>query len=109
MGKSRTGNTILQKPDHFNCTTSQKSITEICKSTECQINGRPCEIIDTPGLFDTERPQTTTLLEMARCLTMTIPGPHAFLLVHSIHEKTTEEIQETVNMIRRIFGEDVFR
>ncbi|XP_072043037.1 GTPase IMAP family member 8-like [Amphiura filiformis] len=111
MGKSCTGNTILGRQDVFRHETTMKSTTTTCEVAENEINGRVIEIIDTPGLFDTrpEKTPTVTLMEMARCLTMTVPGPHAFLLVLSITEKFTAEQQECIKMIRRTFGEKVFR
>lgn len=111
MGKSRTGNTVLGRPDVFEHATSMVSNTQECKRAEGRIGGRPVEVVDTPGLFDT-RPQNTatvTLMEMARCLTMTVPGPHAFLLVIAISEKFTLEQQKCIDMLRMTFGENMFR
>ena len=111
MGKSSTGNTILGKKDVFEHSTSMVSTTTTCKQNKREIHGRILEIVDTPGLFDTrpENTPTVTLLELAKCLIMTVPGPHAFLLVISIAEKYTRDSQETIDMIRRTFGEKVLR
>ena len=111
MGKSSTGNTILRRKDVFEQKSSTTSITSECKQANGKIHGRQAYIIDTPGLFDTRPENTTTktLLEMAKCLTMTVPGPHAFLLVISIADKFTRDSQESINLIRRTFGDDVFR
>ena len=111
MGKSSTGNTILGQQDVFEHKASMMSTTSRCQQVEQEVHGRVVEIVDTPGLFDT-RPENTpavTLMEMAKCLTMTVPGPHAFLLVLSVAEKYTKESQECIEMIRRTFGKEVFR
>ena len=110
-GKSRSGNTILGRPNVFKFKASSTSITSRCKPAEGRINGRRVKIIDTPGLFDTrpEKTATVTLLEMARCLTMTVPGPHVFFLVLSIGDRFTQEDQDTIDIVRKTFGEEVFR
>ena len=108
VGKSSTGNTILQKPNYFNCKAGGNSVTEKCETATGEINGRPFEIIDTPGLFDTRHSLTHICLEMARCLTLTIPGPHAFLLVFA-EERGTEAVQNSIDMIPKVFGKEVWR
>ena len=110
-GKSSAGNTFLHQRDVFEHKTGQTSTTFECQREEREIHGRVIELVDTPGLFDT-RPThtpTRTIMEMAKCLTLTVPGPHAFLLVLNIADKFTQENQDCIDIIRRTFGEEVFK
>ncbi len=112
LGKSSSGNTILGQDDVFERGLSLESKTSECMTATNEINGRVVEVTDTPGLFDTRTdayPPTKTLMEMARCLMMTVPGPHAFLLVLSLGEKFTPQHQACIRMIQTTFGEQVFR
>ena len=54
-GKSATGNTILNG-DFFESTTSGSSITSRCTSRHAQRFGKEIQIVDTPGVFDTNIP-----------------------------------------------------
>ncbi|CAG2196888.1 unnamed protein product [Mytilus edulis] len=71
---------------------------------ECSLVGRKIVVVDTPGLFDTNVPFTQLSNEIIRCVNMSTPGPHAFLLVIQIARFTDEEI-ETFNRIFDLFGE----
>ncbi|XP_072300012.1 uncharacterized protein [Eucyclogobius newberryi] len=101
-GKSATGNTILGR-DQFKAITAQNSVTRLCIKAEGTVEGRPIEIVDTPGLFDTALTNTQVQQELVKCISLLAPGPHAFLMVLQIGRFTKEE-QETVQLIRDFFG-----
>ncbi|KAM5303240.1 GTPase IMAP family member 4 isoform 1-T1 [Glossophaga mutica] len=101
-GKSATGNSILGKKA-FHADLSAKSVTKVCKKGSCTWRGREIVVVDTPGLFDTEAPDADTRKEIARCILLTSPGPHALLLVVALGRHTKEE-QEAAEKVLTMFG-----
>lgn len=106
-GKSSTGNTILNK-DAFVSAPFGKSVTSRCTSKKASIFGRDILVVDTPGLFDTDSTNDKTLTEIVKCIGLTSPGPHCFLLVVGISRFTNEE-RETIEHFVDCFGNDVYR
>lgn len=65
-------------------------------------------MVDTPGLFDTSSSNDDVLKEVLKCIVLTSPGPHCFLLVLSLPRFTNED-EKTINHFGDFFGNDVFR
>ncbi|XP_063436107.1 reticulocyte-binding protein homolog 2a-like [Mytilus trossulus] len=107
-GKSATGNTIMAKSEHFESKLAGESVTRECKRGECTQSGRKIVVVDTPGLFDTQVPFEQISKEIIKCVNMSTPGPHAFLLVIQIARFTDEEI-ETFNRLFDLFGAEMGR
>ncbi|KAM6997176.1 GTPase IMAP family member 7-like [Tautogolabrus adspersus] len=103
-GKSSAGNTILGR-EAFESELSATSVTSQCKKERAEVDGRKVAVIDTPGLFDTTLSNEKVMKRVTKCIHMSAPGPHAFLVIVQLG-RFTEEEKETVNMIQSAFGED---
>uniref|UniRef100_A0A3Q2CH60 AIG1-type G domain-containing protein n=1 Tax=Cyprinodon variegatus TaxID=28743 RepID=A0A3Q2CH60_CYPVA len=105
--KSSLANTIfgeaIFKLKEFN---DAKSFTTEAKTKF--VNGRNFTLIDTPGLFDSGRPQKTVKSELMRCMIESAPGPHIFLIILKV-EKYTEQEKDVIAKIRRYFSDDALK
>ncbi|KAH0520316.1 GTPase IMAP family member 4 [Microtus ochrogaster] len=106
-GKSATGNSILREKG-FHSGICAKSITKVCEKRVSTWGGRELVVVDTPGVFDTEVPNVDTQKEIARCVALTSPGPHALLLVVPLGRYTMEEHKATQKILS-MFGKKARR
>lgn len=107
-GKSATANTILGKP-LFKSFASGTSVTKHCShNSEIRFN-RKLVIVDTPGLFHTDHRSDNIKEEIGKCIGLSSPGPHAFILVISVAARYTEEEQRSVDYFVEFFGENTFK
>ncbi|XP_071138290.1 uncharacterized protein [Mytilus edulis] len=104
-GKSATANSIAGK-EVFESTISGQSVTKKCEKSNSICNGRQIVLIDTPGLFDTNLSHETIQSEIIRCVHLSLPGPHLFLIIMQIARSTKEET-EAVEKLFEIFGTDM--
>ncbi|XP_030635237.1 GTPase IMAP family member 7-like [Chanos chanos] len=105
-GKSSAGNTILNDR-MFHTRSSLNSVTHQCVTVSGITHGRPVSVTDTPGLFDTDRPDGILKHELVRCMTHCAPGVHAFLI--GLRLGTYIEQETVVKKITESFGEDAFK
>ncbi|XP_026109547.1 GTPase IMAP family member 4-like [Carassius auratus] len=74
-----------------------------CKKGVGEVDGRSVAVVDTPGLFDTSLPNKQVVDEIVKCVSLSSPGPHVFVIVLSLGRFTKEET-DTVDLIKKIFG-----
>lgn len=106
-GKSATGNTILGNK-HFTSSVSGSSVTSKCSQTSAVRFGHKILIVDTPGIFDTTKSNKNIQKEILKCISITAPGPHAFILVLNV-ARYTEEEHKSVQHFVDSFGEKIFQ
>ena len=102
-GKSATANTILGYKK-FESKMAANAVTKTCQKASREWKGRELLVVDTPGLFDTKDSLNTTCREISRCVLASSPGPHAIILVLRLRRYTQEE-QQTVALVKNLFGE----
>lgn len=65
VGKSETGNLILGK-EYFETSFTAKSCTKTIKVGICEINGVTIQVVDTPGIIDTDRDEKSIATELLK-------------------------------------------
>ncbi|XP_046550088.1 GTPase IMAP family member 6-like [Haliotis rubra] len=107
-GKSATANTILNEKV-FDSKLSMSSVTEKCQFIHLEVFGKTIQIVDTPGLFDTNTKKEVIDTEVKKCIALSAPGPHVFLLVSSLTNRFTKEEGKVFDEIDDMFGEHVLK
>ncbi|XP_023252679.1 GTPase IMAP family member 4-like [Seriola lalandi dorsalis] len=102
VGKSAVGNTILGERQ-FNSRPCSESVTKSCDKNEKRFGSRMVSVIDTPGILDTKVSKNFIKEEIVRCIKVSCPGPHVFLLVIQIGRFTKEE-KNSVEALQKLFG-----
>lgn len=75
--KCSTENTLLGV-NRYKAPTSSKSCTKVSLSDSTVTRELILEVLDNPGLIDTNRTAEELRNTFLNCMTMTNPGPHAF-------------------------------
>ncbi|XP_021413723.2 uncharacterized protein LOC110486442 [Oncorhynchus mykiss] len=113
-GKSASGNTILGRR-HFLSELSASSVTQVCEQGSADLTEEEegqgvrrkrtkVVVVDMPGFGDTRFDAEQTHSEIAKCVALSAPGPHAFLLVIPLGRYTEDEDRAVRDMVH-IFGE----
>uniref|UniRef100_A0A8C4SXM5 GTPase IMAP family member 4-like n=1 Tax=Erpetoichthys calabaricus TaxID=27687 RepID=A0A8C4SXM5_ERPCA len=104
-GKSAVGNRILGR-EVFRAEYNSASVTAKCEKRSAEIDGWRVIVVDTPGFFNPRLSNDEVSQEVQRCIEMTSPGPHVFLVVVKIPH-FTEKDREIVNIVKKLFGEKI--
>ena len=102
-GKSASGNTILGI-EKFVEDASPDSVTRECKKYKAKVSGREVDVVDTPGLFNSLFTKEQIEKEMEKYVSLTVPGPHVFLLVIRLGVRFTEEERNNMKWIQETFS-----
>ncbi|VDI65574.1 Hypothetical predicted protein [Mytilus galloprovincialis] len=111
-GSKRTGSEDSESPnidDTYNHEQCGESVTKKCKLGITIRFNRKLVVVDTPGLQDTEMEPEEVIKEIVKCIGMTAPGPHAFLLTVNLGTRFTKEEQETVEHFVKYFGNELYK
>ncbi|XP_071340539.1 GTPase IMAP family member 7-like [Trachinotus anak] len=103
VGKSAVGNTILGET-RFRSRPSAESVTTSCEKDAKHFGKREVIVVDTPGILDTNRSEEFIKQEIVKCVTVSCPGPHVFLLVIAVGRFTREE-KNSVEALQQLFGQ----
>ncbi|XP_063426099.1 GTPase IMAP family member 4-like [Mytilus trossulus] len=106
-GKSKTGNSILGR-DAFRYGDHGSSVTSICQKETSIRFGKKIDVVDTPGVFDTDQDNETIQREVKRSIILSSPGPHAILLCIRVARFTKEDIN-TLEHFVRYFGKEMLK
>lgn len=106
-GKSATGNTIIGS-EHFETSISGSSITNRCSYGHSVRFNHKIVVVDTPSIFDIQANKDEIQKEIVKCIGLTSPGPHAFILVLGI-SRFTEEEQDSLDHFVKLFGENIYK
>lgn len=111
-GKSATANTILGET-LFNSSILGSYVTTECEQQSAIRFDQNISVVKTPGIFDTgifDTLQTKKNIqqEISKCISMSSPGAHAFILVLSISKYTDEDLNCIQHFVDS-FGEKIFK
>ncbi|CAG8619417.1 22320_t:CDS:10, partial [Cetraspora pellucida] len=107
-GKSTLGNLLLDQSHDggpFVVSDAMDSCTQICRASEVTIDGQKFNIVDTPGIFDTSKPDEEVFKEIAKTVQKCAHGVRAILFVFEA-KRFTEEQKNVLNNIKTFLGED---
>ncbi|XP_077086386.1 GTPase IMAP family member 8-like [Siphateles boraxobius] len=109
VGKSKSGNVIVQGP-FFDITLNEgfklQTRTRQCMMKQRKVKGRQVSVVDTPGWSTSNLENAKEILSS---VTVSSPGPHAFLLVLPVSESFTKKAEHTVSELMGLFGNHVWR
>ncbi|KAK7475597.1 hypothetical protein BaRGS_00033146 [Batillaria attramentaria] len=105
-GKSSTCNTIIGKKA-FRVGQGVASGTQHCQSEMATVNGLAISVVDTPGVHTTDRSTEDVANEIAKCILLSSPGPHAFLMVVNLNQRFTDQEYAAYTTLKELFGPEV--
>lgn len=111
-GKSSTGNTILGRHSFKIPKGLFSSHTKFIEVNRVKSGTKIIEVMDTPGLFDsntyTASSHESKLLELAKAILEFRKGIDVFILVCRLDIKFTPEERKTISDLERRFGKEIY-
>ncbi|XP_062334993.1 uncharacterized protein LOC134034437 isoform X2 [Osmerus eperlanus] len=113
LGKSddkqtSAGNFILGKNSFTKHSPTMVFSTNTCVSASAHVKGKKTTVVKTPDLCSPKLTADDRMKEMEKCLSLSAPGPHVFLLLLK-PEEFTEENNKRLRWILSLFGKDAFK
>ncbi|KAI4872656.1 hypothetical protein NFI96_017469 [Prochilodus magdalenae] len=105
-GKSAAGNTILGREERSQAGVS--TVRQQSESRQGEVAGRQVTVVDTPDWFCPGLSLEELRQDVGRCVRLSAPGPHTFLLVIPVKQSTVEE-RGMLEKMEEIFGERCWR
>nr|XP_020452599.1 uncharacterized protein LOC109958375 isoform X2 [Monopterus albus] len=102
-GKSTAGNIILGREEFATRPGRLTAITQECEKKKALVEGRRVAVVDTPDWFNSERTPDEMRAQISSCVTLSSPGPHAFLLCIPLNQPAQGELQ-TLWALEKVFG-----
>nr|XP_046267398.1 uncharacterized protein LOC124071018 [Scatophagus argus]XP_046267408.1 uncharacterized protein LOC124071018 [Scatophagus argus] len=102
-GKSAAGNAILGREEFESRPESLTAITKECEKKKGLTEGRQVAVVDTPDWFNSEQTPDEVRAQISTCVTLSSPGPHAFLLCVPLDQPAKTELQ-ALGALESVFG-----
>lgn len=113
VGKSSSGNTLVGKQVFLSdmrlkrvtryCEAGSGTVKDVPVSVKGETKDVPVTVIDTPGLFETNRNKEALVRDILKCVKLQEPGPHVFVLVVPVGRMTQED-EDTNSLLEEMFG-----
>lgn len=104
-GKSAVGNCILGKEAFRSDQDSLIAVTQECEKKKAEVCGRKVAVVDTPDWFNSEKTPDEVRAQISSCVTLSSPGPHAFLMCIPVDQPAKSEPQ-ALQALGSVFGAD---
>ena len=92
----------------FNTKLSGRSVTQCCSVRSGVRFDKRIVLVDTPGIFDCYD-ERHVQQEISRCINLSSPGPHAFILVLNSSSRFTTEEEYDIQHVFKYFGEEIYK
>ncbi|TWW69347.1 GTPase IMAP family member 4 [Takifugu flavidus] len=103
-----SGSSVTKLCQHGIAELTEKQDSQKDGQTDTERRKRKILVVDVPGFGDTSLSGEQILDEVTKCVAVTAPGPHAFLLVVPLGRYTDSENQ-ALCQLAGIFGENAVR